>query len=270
MIAQGHVLEWNTNFDGFRDRSIDWLVGWMFDWLIDWLIDKSSLVMAWCHTGVTPSTKPMMTQCPVYTVLCYRRLNRSVHGSMLSICETNFCYYRREQLQKVSWYLLIRIILAFSQYWQWPRAIRGNQSYALRWRHNDHAGVSNHQPHGCLLNRLFRRNSKKTSKLRVTGLCAGNSPGTGEFPAQMASYAENVSIWWRHHETLFTKITVIDTLLYPIAQRSCWGYIGFTPSVHPSVRSAGIPCPLCSACSSGWIHFIFIHLIKHLQKLCRV
>ena len=24
-------------------------------------------------------------------------------------------------------------------------------------------------------------------------------PGTGEFPAQMASYAENVSIWWRHH-----------------------------------------------------------------------
>ena len=69
----------------------------------------------------------------------------------------------------------------------------------LRWRHNDHAGVSNHQPHGCLLNRLFRRKSKKTSKLRVTGLCAGNSPGTGEFPAQMASYTENVSIWWRHH-----------------------------------------------------------------------
>ena len=71
--------------------------------------------------------------------------------------------------------------------------------FSLRWRHNDHAGVWNHQPHGCLLNRLFRRKSKKTSKLRVTGLCAGNSPGTGEFPAQMASYAENVSIWWRHH-----------------------------------------------------------------------
>ena len=40
---------------------------------------------------------------------------------------------------------------------------------------------------------------KKTSKLCVTGLCAGNSPGTGEFPAQMASNAENGSIWWRHH-----------------------------------------------------------------------
>ena len=53
---------------------------------------------------------------------------------------------------------------------------------ALRWRHNDHAGVSNHQPHGCLLNRLFRRRSKKTPKLRVTGLCAGNSPGPVNSP----------------------------------------------------------------------------------------
>ena len=45
-----------------------------------------------------------------------------------------------------------------------------------------------------------RRRSKKTSRLCVTGLCAGNSPVTGEFPAQRASKAENVSIWWRHHE----------------------------------------------------------------------
>ena len=69
----------------------------------------------------------------------------------------------------------------------------------LQCRHNGHDSVSNHQPHDCLLNRLFRRRSKKTSKLCVTGLCAGNSPGTGEFPAQMASHAEYVSIWWRHH-----------------------------------------------------------------------
>ena len=98
-------------------------------------------------------------------------------------------------------------------------------STTLRWRHNELDGVSDHQPHDCLLNRLFGRRSKKTSKLRVTGLCVGNSPGTGEFPAQiasnalrvtglcvwnspgtgefpaqMASNAENVSIWWRHHE----------------------------------------------------------------------
>ena len=60
----------------------------------------------------------------------------------------------------------------------------------LRWRHNGHDCVSNHQPHDCLLNCLFRRRSKKTSQLRVTGLCAVNSPGSGEFSAQMASNAE--------------------------------------------------------------------------------
>ena len=72
-------------------------------------------------------------------------------------------------------------------------------AFTLQWRHNGCDSVSNHQPHDCLLNRLFRRRSKKTSNLRVTRLCVGNSPGTGEFPAQGASNAENVSIWWRHH-----------------------------------------------------------------------
>ena len=72
----------------------------------------------------------------------------------------------------------------------------------LQWSHNGRDGVSNHQPHDCLLKRLFRRRSKKTSKLCVTGPCAGNSPVAGEFPAQMASNAEKVSIWWRHHEIL--------------------------------------------------------------------
>ena len=69
----------------------------------------------------------------------------------------------------------------------------------LQWRHNERDGVSNHQPHEYLLHRLFRRRWK-TSTLRVTGLCVGNSPVTGEFRTQMASNAENVSIWWRHHE----------------------------------------------------------------------
>ena len=54
--------------------------------------------------------------------------------------------------------------------------------FPLRWRHNEHDGVSNHQHHGCLLNRLFRRRSKKTTKLRVTGLCVGISPGPVNSP----------------------------------------------------------------------------------------
>ena len=58
---------------------------------------------------------------------------------------------------------------------------------SLRWRHNGRDSVSNHQLHGCLLNRLFRRRSKKISKLHVTGLCIGHLRGE-------ASNAENIPI----------------------------------------------------------------------------
>ena len=98
----------------------------------------------------------------------------------------------------------------------------------LRWRHNGHDNVSNRQPHDCLLNRLFRCRSKKTSKLRVTGLCAGNSPGAGEFPAQMASNAENVSIWCRHHEWLLRDGTAgVRSVLCSLC-----GHIGQYQSVY--------------------------------------
>ena len=76
----------------------------------------------------------------------------------------------------------------------------------LLWRNNGRDGVSNHQPHDCLLNRSFGRRSKKTSKLRVPGLCAGNSPVTGEFPTKRASNAENVFIWWRHHDFVWFQV----------------------------------------------------------------
>ena len=96
----------------------------------------------------------------------------------------------------------------------------------LQWRHNGYDGVSNHQPRVYLPNRLFERRSKKTSKLRVTGLCVGNSPRTGEFPAQMASNAENVSIWWRHHETsIMPSVATILTRLQRVFQVSYGKYI---------------------------------------------
>ena len=53
---------------------------------------------------------------------------------------------------------------------------------ALLWRHNERDGVSNHRRLDCLLNRLYRRISNKTSKLCVTGFCEGNPPVTGGFP----------------------------------------------------------------------------------------
>ena len=57
----------------------------------------------------------------------------------------------------------------------------------------------NQQSHDCLLNRLSRRRSYKTSKLHVTSLYEGNLPVTVEFPTQKANDAGNESIWWRHH-----------------------------------------------------------------------
>ena len=59
--------------------------------------------------------------------------------------------------------------------------------------------VSYHRRPHCLLNCCFGRRSMKASKLRVTGLCARNSPVTGEFPAQRTSNAESVPIRRRHH-----------------------------------------------------------------------
>ena len=62
--------------------------------------------------------------------------------------------------------------------------------HSLHWHHNGRDGVSNHQTHDYIFNRLFRRISKKTYKPRVTGLCVGNSPVTSEFSAQMVSNAK--------------------------------------------------------------------------------
>ena len=52
---------------------------------------------------------------------------------------------------------------------------------------------------------FFRRRSKKTSKLRVTGLCLGNSPVTGEFAAQMASKGANVPF----DDVIMVRVTFI-------------------------------------------------------------
>ena len=74
---------------------------------------------------------------------------------------------------------------------------------ALQWRHSECDGVSNHWRLDCLLDCLFRRRSKKTSKVCVTWLCEGNPPVTGRLPSPRASSAQNVSIWWRHNAEWF-------------------------------------------------------------------
>ena len=130
----------------------------------------------------------------------------------LSACFYDTVIYSMRLCADILKYQIKRIFVAFESYntsftfssfqtcfarslgWMLYRII-----HSLQWRQDGHASVSNHQPHDCLLNRLFKRRSQKTSKLRVTGLCVGNSPGTGEIPTQRASDAENVSISWHHH-----------------------------------------------------------------------
>ena len=88
-------------------------------------------------------------------------------------------------------------------------------------------------------NRLFRRTSKKTSKLCITGLCVGNSPGTGEFPAQMASSAENVSIWWRHHVAIWLI------------------WLGHTTNNSSLVQVVALCCQATSCyLSESWVRFM--------------
>ena len=107
----------------------------------------------------------------------------------------------------------------------------------LRWFHNELDGVSDHQPHDCLLNSLFGRRLKKTSKLRVTGLCPGNSPGTGEFPAQMASNAENVSIWWRHHDHYHSVALDIENMIFIITRTIVERFHNYMSSVDANTNS---------------------------------
>ena len=81
--------------------------------------------------------------------------------------------------------LFIYVMNACARWDSWvkiPVALSMCFTDTLQWRHNDHGGLSNHQSRGCLLNCLFRRRWKKTSKLRVTGLCAGNSAGPVNSP----------------------------------------------------------------------------------------
>ena len=73
------------------------------------------------------------------------------------------------------------------------------QLLALQRRYNGRNGIPNHQPHDCLLNRLFRHISKKTSKLCVTGLCAGNYPW---IPRTNGPLRGKCFHWWRHHGQL--------------------------------------------------------------------
>ena len=69
---------------------------------------------------------------------------------------------------------------------KWDRYVK----WPLQSLHNERYGVSHHRRFDCLLSRLFRRWSKKSSTLRVNGILRGE-PVTGGPPSQRASNPEN-------------------------------------------------------------------------------
>ena len=67
---------------------------------------------------------------------------------------------------------------------------------------------------------------------------------------------------------------ILLSSLYPPHNEVVGGYIGFTPSVRPSVclsvRPSRIPCPLCSIYSSAWILSIFGTNDQQHERVCRM
>ena len=75
-------------------------------------------------------------------------------------------------------YLEDTALLSFRTYWNlflrslyWPYGKEELLVFSSQRHHNECSGFSTHRRLDCLLNRFFRRRSKKTSKLPVTGLC---------------------------------------------------------------------------------------------------
>ena len=117
-----------------------------------------------------------------------------IHEKVLTLMYTHkekyFFLSTLQQLTSINYDTIMGIVgfitRSFHKHHQGLRTFKWEAMVSLQWRHNKHDCVSNHKPRDCLLNRLFRRRSKKTSKPGVTGL----GEGTGEFPSQRASNAK--------------------------------------------------------------------------------
>ena len=130
---------------------------------------------------------------------------------------------------------------------------RGKHNFTLLWHqhYNDvimSLMVSEITSLMIIYSAVYSRRSKKTWKLRVSGLCVGNSPVTCEFPTQRVSNAENVSIWWCHHEIsiMASQITGHSTVyknllrLSEMKQSKCCisGLFGWESSVNQWISLA--------------------------------
>ena len=99
--------------------------------------------------------------------ICNRVFSRNIQGSIFNTCLLLTLHLRNHFHEAEMCLCYVSYIV--------PQQWKSAGCWTLQWRHNGRDSISNHQPHDRLLSRLFRCRSKKTSKPRVTGLCAGNS-----------------------------------------------------------------------------------------------
>ena len=81
----------------------------------------------------------------------------------------------------------------------------------LQERHNERDSVSNHQPHDCLLNRLFKAQIKENIEAPRHWPLWEEFTGDRWIPRTKASSAENASIWWRHHASKYSYVWAISS-----------------------------------------------------------
>ena len=87
---------------------------------------------------------------------------------------------------------------------------------SLRWRRNGRESVSNHEPHNCLLNRSFRRRSKKTSNSAslafVRGFHRGPVNSPHKWPVTPKCFHLMTSSWWQrnlYHLLDFNEVVAV-------------------------------------------------------------
>ena len=135
-------------------------------------------IMAWRQSGAKPLSEPQWW-------LDYRRIYVPFGLNEIMAVMCNIAIHILSCLNFYMYAFIIYAYIIMSQ------IVSPHTVMSLRWRHNERDGVSNHQPHDCLLNRLSRRRSKETSKLCVTGLLRGihrwpvNSPHKGPVTRKM-------------------------------------------------------------------------------------
>ena len=126
--------------------------------------------------------------------------------------------------------------------------------FPLQWRHNGRNSVSNHQPYDCLFNRLFKRRSKKSSKLRVTGLCVRwihrwpvNSPHKWPVTRKMFLFDDVIM------PLLFSSRWMLTSAHFPVFNCSSPG------STYVNIRSAvsfrEIPSAILNYITVKWGNF---------------